>query len=181
MSKSDYLVLPDRIFVTGIGTGVGKTIASAALCKLYGYDYWKPIQSGDLDHSDSDHVRILAPHTTIHPEQYRLNHPMSPHASAALDGIKIRMNDFIIPDVEKLCVEGAGGILVPISEDETMLDLIKIFFFPVALIIRDYLGCINHSLMSREVLKLNNIPIAAVVYNGNFTIPAIYLPELADN
>ena len=194
MDHINLIDLPSKIFVTGIGTGVGKTVASASLCKYYGYSYWKPIQSGDLDNSDSDVIRKSNPGIFIYPEQFRLNTPMSPHASAAIDGVYIYPQDFHLPDADKLCVEGAGGIMVPINEEQTMLDLVKHLDIPVVLVIRDYLGCINHSLLSLMALQQNQIEVAAIIFNGAFTastlaylqnktesMPAIYLPELEEN
>ena len=159
----------NQFFITGIGTEVGKTIVSAILTEALAADYWKPIQSGDLNNTDSMKIQrcISNPHTRIHPERYRLNQPLSPHASAALDGIEIKVSDFELPKTDRpLIVEGAGGLLVPLSLQETMLDLIQHLQLPVILVVRHYLGSINHTLLSLEVLRLRGIALAGVVYNG---------------
>lgn len=161
-------ILPDKIFVTGIGTGIGKTIISAKLCFDLGYDYWKPVQSGDLHQTDSMTVAQLVPGLRIWPERFRLNTPISPHASAAMDGVEINLEDFQIPDTEKLIVEGAGGLMVPLNDRDLMIDLIIYLKLPVVLVVRDYLGCINHTILSIEALENRNIEIAAIIFNGNF-------------
>jgi dethiobiotin synthetase len=102
------------IFVTGIDTGIGKTIVSATVVQALGADYWKPVQAGDLEHSDTMRVRSLVtcPDVTFHPERFNLKHPMSPHAAAELDGVAIHLEDFAPPTRQKLLVvEGAGGCL----------------------------------------------------------------------
>lgn len=159
----------NQFFVTGIGTEIGKTIASAVLTEALEADYWKPIQSGDLDNTDSMKIKrwISNPHTCIHPERYRLNQPLSPHASAALDGVEIKVSDFELPKTDRpLIVEGAGGLLVPLSLQETMLDLIEHLQLPVILVVRHYLGSINHTLLSLEVLRVRGIELVGIVYNG---------------
>lgn len=159
----------NQFFVTGIGTEIGKTIVSAVLTEALEADYWKPIQSGDLDNTDSMKIErwISNPHTRIHPERYRLNQPLSPHASAALDGVEIKVSDFELPRTDRpLIVEGAGGLLVPLSLQETMLDLIQHLQLPVILVVRHYLGSINHTLLSLEVLRSRGIPLAGLLYNG---------------
>jgi len=162
-------IIVNQFFITGIGTEIGKTIVSAVLTEALEADYWKPIQSGDLDNTDSMKIQrwISNPHTRIHPERYRLNQPLSPHASAALDGVEIKVSDFELPRTDRaLIVEGAGGLLVPLSLQETMLDLIEYLQLPVILVVRHYLGSINHTLLSLEVLRSRGIALAGVVYNG---------------
>lgn len=184
----------DKIFVTGIGTGIGKSHTCSYLCREYGYDYWKPVQSGDLDHSDSQLIGRLSPGTVIYPERYRLTRPLSPHASAEIDGIRITLQDFVLPPADKLCVEGAGGLLVPLNEEQTIADLVKHLNLPVILVIRDYLGCINHTMLTVEVLKAKEVRLEGVVYNGDFSpstlkylerkltlFPSLYVPELKNN
>lgn len=159
-----------RYFVTGIGTEVGKTVVSAILVKALLADYWKPVQSGDLDYTDTDKVRQWAGMGAerIHPETFRLQQPMSPHASAAADGVEIQMENFQLPDTANtLIVEGAGGLMVPLNERENMIDLIAHLNIPVVLVSRNYLGSINHTLLSVEALQRRNIPIAGLVFNGN--------------
>lgn len=158
-----------RYFVTGIGTEIGKTVVSAILVKALQADYWKPVQSGDLDHTDTDKVQLWSGMGSerIHPETYRLQRPMSPHASAAAEGVTIRMEEFHLPDTSNnLIVEGAGGLMVPLNEKENMIDLIACLDIPVVLVSRNYLGSINHTLLSVEALQRRNIPIAGLVFNG---------------
>ncbi|MCX2477613.1 dethiobiotin synthase [Pedobacter sp. MC2016-15] len=184
------------LFVTGIGTSVGKTIVSAVLCEQLKADYWKPVQSGDLDHSDSDQVRRLISNcrTIIHPETFRLNLAASPHQSARLEGIQINRDAFHLPVTDhQLLIEGAGGLFVPLASGFLMSDLITQLEAEVVLVVRDYLGCINHTLLSLHALATLQIPIRHLILNGNFNpdtkaiilehIPAgsswSQLPELA--
>jgi len=115
-------------FITGIGTGIGKTVTSAVLVKYFSADYWKPIQSGDLDQSDSNQVGYLTDFKNlIHPEQFRLKFPASPHQSAAMEDIDIKVQDFQLPNTDNsLLVEGAGGLFVPINQQEFIIDLILV-------------------------------------------------------
>lgn len=158
-----------KYIIAGIGTEIGKTFISSILTEALQADYWKPIQSGALDFTDTDTVRNLISNskTIFHPETYRLNQPMSPHAAAAIDGIKIELSTFELPQTENhLIVELAGGIMVPLNDQETNLDLIKKLNIPVILISKNYLGSINHTLLSVEILKLNNISIKGIIFNG---------------
>ena len=158
-----------RYFITGIGTEVGKTVVSAIVTEALEADYWKPIQAGDLEYSDTDKVQDLISNskTVFFPNAFALNTPMSPHASATIDSVSINANEIITPKTSNLLVvEGAGGILVPISETETILDLIE----PndkVILVSRHYLGSINHTLLSAEILKANGINNVGIVFNGD--------------
>lgn len=156
-------------FITGIGTGIGKTITSAILTEKLQADYWKPIQSGDLESSDSLQVSSLISNTKtkIHPEQYRLNHPLSPHLSARLDGIEISLSAIQIPQTDNnLIIEGAGGLMVPLNEQELIVDLIDKLDAAVILVSSNYLGSINHTLMSVELLKSRGIAIVGIIFNG---------------
>jgi len=156
------------LFVTGIGTEIGKTVTSAVLVEALKADYWKPIQSGDLHHTDSDKIREWAPnHQAIHPEGFRLNTPMSPHESARIDGVEIQISDFQLPATEdRLIVEGAGGLLVPINETNLLAELIPVLDMEVILVIRHYLGSINHSLLSIEYLKSIDAQVKGLIFNG---------------
>ncbi|WP_313361225.1 dethiobiotin synthase [Empedobacter sp.] len=159
-----------QLFVTGIGTEVGKTMVSAILTEVLQADYWKPIQSGDLDSSDSLLVKSLtSPELKIHQERYRLQKAASPHQSAKEEDIEINLNDFEFPKTtNSLIVEGAGGLFVPINEEDFMIDLIQQFNLPVVMVATNYLGCINHTLLTIEILKLRNIAIEYFVFNGEF-------------
>lgn len=157
------------IFVTGIGTDVGKTVISAILTEALEADYWKPIQAGDLDNSDSMKIErwISNSKTQIHPEAYRLHTPMSPHAAAKIDGVRIELPNFKLPNSPNfIIVEGAGGLLVPLNDNDCVIDLIQYLQLPVVLVSRHYLGSINHTLLSIEALQNRNIPIAGLIFNG---------------
>ncbi|AEE53054.1 dethiobiotin synthase [Haliscomenobacter hydrossis] len=161
--------MKNQFFLSGIGTEIGKTVVAATLVEALHADYWKPIQSGDLDNSDSLKIQrwVSNPLTRIHPERFRLNTPLSPHASAAIDGVEIKIQDFQLPDTTRpLIVEGAGGLMVPLNHQETMLDLIQHLNLPVILVSRHYLGSINHTLLSLEVLRSRGIELAGLLYNG---------------
>jgi dethiobiotin synthetase len=158
------------IFVTGIGTGVGKTIVSAILVEKLNADYWKPIQAGDLEQSDTLMVKQLVtnPISYFYPEAYRLTQPYSPHKAAALDGIVIDPEKIVLPETDnQLIIEGAGGLMVPLNDSFLMIDLIKKLDAEVVLVSRNYLGSINHTLLSVEALKSRDIPLKAIVFNGD--------------
>ncbi len=157
-----------RIFVTGISTGVGKTIAAAIITEALQADYWKPVQAGDLDDSDSMRVKGLLSNrfSKVHDNAYALNHAISPHAAAALEGIRINPGQIREPKTENhLVIEGAGGLLVPLNEEDTILDLIKPNY-KVVVVSRHYLGSINHTLLTLECLKQKGIP-SCLLFNGN--------------
>jgi dethiobiotin synthetase len=157
------------LFVTGIGTGIGKTIISAILVEKLKADYWKPIQSGDLHDSDTLKVKSLVSNgrSVFHPEAYRLSQPYSPHKSAALDHIVIERSKITLPKTQnKLIIEGAGGLMVPLADNYLMIDLIKQLNAEVVLISQFYLGSINHTLLSVLALKQYDIPIKGIIFNG---------------
>lgn len=158
-----------RFFVTGIGTGVGKTLVSAILVKALGADYWKPVQCGNLDETDTDTVLQLASNeqSTFHPERYRLKEPASPHYAAALEGVQIDIKDFTLPETNNvLIIEGAGGLMVPLSDRYLMTDLMIHLEAPVVIVSQNYLGSINHTLLTIEYLRYRNIAIAGIVFSG---------------
>jgi dethiobiotin synthetase len=158
-----------QYIIAGIGTEIGKTFISSILTEALQADYWKPIQSGALDFTDTDTIRSLISNTktVFHSEAYRLNEPMSPHAAAAIDGVEIELSKFELPQTNNhLIVELAGGIMVPLNDRETNIDLIKKLNIPVILISKNYLGSINHTLLSVEVLKMNNILVKGLIFNG---------------
>lgn len=158
-----------RYFVTGIGTEVGKTVAAAIITEALEADYWKPVQAGDVNYSDTHKVKdyISNSKTKFHPNAYLLNTPMSPHAAAAIDGVQISAKSVITPQLtnEKLVVEGAGGLLVPINETETITDLIE-KTDKIILVSRHYLGSINHTLLSIELLKQRRFSQIGILFNG---------------
>jgi len=158
-----------KYIIAGIGTEIGKTFISSILTESLQADYWKPIQSGALDFTDTDTVRSLISNdkSVFYPETYRLNQPMSPHAAAAIDGVEIKISKFELPQTNNhLIVELAGGIIVPLNDQETNLDLIQKLNIPVILVSKNYLGSINHTLLSAEVLKMNNIEVKGLIFNG---------------
>lgn len=158
-----------RYFITGIGTDVGKTVVSAIVTEALQADYWKPIQAGDLEYSDTHKVQNLISNskTQFHKNAYALNTPMSPHASAEIDNIVVKCKHVKTPQtLNSLVVEGAGGILVPLSDTETILNLIE-QTDKVILVSRHYLGSINHTLLSAELLKAKGITDVAILFNGD--------------
>jgi dethiobiotin synthetase len=160
-----------KLFITGIGTNVGKTIVSAILTEELQADYWKPIQSGIIEGKDSDTVKsvITNSKTVIHPETYLLKEPLSPHFAAKIDGVEIKLDKIQLPTTNNhLIIEGAGGLLVPINNTHYVIDIAKQFDCEIVLVISNYLGCINHSLLSIDYLKRNNFKIYALVFNGEF-------------
>ena len=154
-----------HLFVTGTDTGIGKTIVSAWLCKHWEADYWKPVQSGLEGGSDSEWVARLS-HARIHPETHRLTQPLSPHQAAEIDGVKIQLSDFELPQTERLVVEGAGGSLVPLNWRDTMLDLMKHLGSCALLVARSGLGTINHTCLSLQALKGAGVPVLGVILVG---------------
>ena len=158
-----------KLFITGIGTDVGKTITSAIITQALEADYWKPIQAGDLDNSDSHKIKhfISNDKTIIHENSYKLNTPASPHLAAKIDGITIDLKKIIEPKTKNnLVIEGAGGILVPINDNDCIVDLIK-KDYKVIVVSRHYLGSINHTLLTFEALQSRNISVAGIVFSGD--------------
>ncbi|MGB5378465.1 dethiobiotin synthase [Muriicola sp.] len=157
-----------RIFVTGISTEVGKTMASAIIVEALEADYWKPIQAGDLEHSDSHKIAALISNkrTVIHKNSYALHTPMSPHAAAYIDGISIQLKNIREPQTSNhLVIEGAGGLLVPLNAKDTILDLIKPDY-KVVVVSRHYLGSINHSLLTIGWLQDKGYEVS-VLFSGD--------------
>ena len=158
-----------KYFITGIGTDVGKTIASAIITEALEADYWKPIQAGDLDNSDSHKVKkyISNAKTTFHDNSYALNTPASPHLAANIDNVVINVENIKVPKTKNnLVIEGAGGLFVPLNEKDTIVDLIQPDY-KVIVVSRHYLGSINHTLLTIEALKNRNISIAGIIFNGD--------------
>ena len=154
-------------FVTGISTEVGKTITSAILVEALQADYWKPIQAGELDNSDSHKVeRLISNKKSIfYPNSYALKTPMSPHASAGIDEVSISLKNINKPKtINHLVIEGAGGILVPINENQTILDIIKPEYH-VIVVSRHYLGSINHTLLTVNLLKEKGFKVS-IIFSG---------------
>lgn len=158
-----------KIFITGISTDVGKTIASAIIVEALQADYWKPIQAGDLDNSDSHKVKeyVYNSKSKFHPNSHALNTPASPHYAAELDGVSIDLKQIKEPKTKNhLVIEGAGGVLVPLNDKNCVIDLIQ-KEYKVVVVSRHYLGSINHTLLTFEALKNRKINIAGIIFSGN--------------
>ncbi|WP_281636618.1 dethiobiotin synthase [Flavobacterium marginilacus] len=158
-----------KLFITGISTDVGKTIASAIIVEALGADYWKPIQAGDLDNSDSHKVESYVSNTKskFHANAYALNTPASPHLAAEIDGVVIDLQKIKEPKTDnRLVIEGAGGIFVPLNDSECVIDLIQPDY-KVIVVSRHYLGSINHTLLTIESLLNRKIAIGGIVFSGD--------------
>ncbi len=159
-----------KLFVTGIGTEVGKTIASSILVEALKADYWKPIQAGELDNSDTQKVKNLISNSKsfFYQEAYQLNAPMSPHAAAERDNVEIQLSAITTPiSNNHLIIEGAGGLLVPLNNTNCIIDIIPRTKAEVVIVSRHYLGSINHTLLTIQALKEKNIPIKGIIFSGN--------------
>ena len=154
-----------RFVITGTDTGIGKTVFSAALAGAMRTPYWKPIQSGLEDETDSEAVARLAG-VAVLPEAYRLVTPASPHLAAEIDGVTIDA-EALTPPEGALIVEGAGGALVPVTRSLIYADLFARWQIPVIVCARTSLGTINHSLLTIEALKSRGVPIHGLVFLGD--------------
>ena len=161
--------MSNSYFITGIGTDVGKTVVSSILCELLHATYWKPIQSGDLQNSDSKKIQQWLNNTVeIIPEAYLFSEALSPHVASKIDGVSINPAMLNLPKTAgNLIVEGAGGWLVPINESGiTFADLAEQWNIPIILVSRHYLGSINHTLLTIESIKARNMTIHGIIYVG---------------
>lgn len=165
------------IFITGIGTDVGKTLVAAIVTEALEADYWKPVQAGLTDGTDAEKIRSLLsnPHSAIHPEAYRLQTPASPHIAARIDGVEIQTSQIVLQAEQilstihrPLVIEGAGGLLVPLSAQHTVADLIKALRARVILVSRNYLGSINHSLLTADWCRHHGIDVAGWIFNDDY-------------
>ena len=158
-----------HIFITGIGTEVGKTVASAILTEALQADYFKPIQAGDLENSDTHKVERLVSNsvTKFHPNAFALKTPMSPHAAAEIDQVQIKAEEVKRPTTtnDYLVIEGAGGLLVPINSTQTIADLMQ-QEDKIIVVSRHYLGSINHTLLTIEALKSRGLTCAGIIFSG---------------
>lgn len=160
---------PTRLIVSGTDTGIGKTVFAAALTAALGAHYWKPVQSGlDGPESDSETVARLGavPAERILPEAYRLTEPLSPHRAAELDGVTIDPARLAPPAHTALVIEGAGGLMVPITRQLLAIDLFARWNLPVILCARTALGTINHTLLSVEALRARGIALHGIAFIG---------------
>ncbi len=154
-------------FITGISTEVGKTIASAIVTEALKADYWKPVQAGELENADAHKVEQLISNSNskIHPNSYALHTPMSPHAAAEIDGLTIDLKKIKKPSTKNhLVIEGAGGVLVPLNDNQTIIDLIKPSY-KVIVVSRHYLGSINHTLLTVNFLKEKRFDVS-IIFSG---------------
>jgi len=153
------------IVVTGTDTGVGKTVAAAALAWRLGASYWKPVQAGLDEETDSEAVARLAG-VEVLPEAYRLTTPCSPHRAAELDGVTIDP-DRLVPPPGRVVIEGAGGTLVPLTRELVYADLFARWGLPVVVVARTTLGTINHALLTVEALRARSIWVGGILFSGN--------------
>jgi dethiobiotin synthetase len=167
--------IANPFFITGIGTGVGKTLVASILTEALHADYWKPVQAGYEDGTDTLTVQELVSNTetVIHPELYRLKTPASPHIAAAKEGVSINMDAIIsasktINTGKPLLIEGAGGLMVPLTGSLFVADLVKALNARVILVSRNYLGSINHSLLTAAYCRSNGIDVAGWVFNDDY-------------
>lgn len=159
-----------RIVITGTDTGIGKTVFSAGLAGLLDGFYWKPVQSGLDEETDSEVVARLCglPAGRVLPEVYRLREPLSPHRSAELDGVAIDVAELSLPDLPgPLVIEGAGGLMVPLNRRTKFIDIFAQWRVPVILCARTQLGTINHTLLSIEALRARSIPLIGIAFIGD--------------
>ncbi|SMB93046.1 dethiobiotin synthase [Hymenobacter roseosalivarius DSM 11622] len=159
----------EQLFVTGIGTDVGKTLVAAILTEALQADYWKPVQAGLTPTTDTAEVRRLVrnPVSLFHPEAYRLRLPASPHAAAAAENIRIQPEAFQLPiTANHLIVEGAGGLFVPLAPGFLLVDLLAQLGLATVVVSRHYLGSINHTLLTLEALHRRGLPVRGLVFNG---------------
>ncbi|MCC8369486.1 MAG: dethiobiotin synthase [Rickettsia endosymbiont of Oxypoda opaca] len=154
-----------QVFITGTNTNIGKTLISGWLCLHTGYEYFKPIQTGGYEHTDSQAISYLTGNK-IHKEVYLYQEPLSPHLAAMFENEEIDISKIKLPKAKDLIVEGAGGLLVPINRNYLMIDLIKLFSIPVILVASSELGTINHTLLSLEALRSRDIEILGCIVSG---------------
>lgn len=161
--------LSKPVFVTGIGTEIGKTMVSAVLTYALDAHYWKPLQCGGLEHTDTDFVKEFTGfrNDRFFKETYLLKTPCSPHEAAKTEGVRIQVSDFILPETNNLIVEGCGGLMVPLNERETVSDLIQHLHIPVVVVVSHYLGSINHSLLTIDKILRSGLPLKCIILNGN--------------
>jgi len=164
--------IPKQFFIAGTDTDIGKTVVSAMMMANLDATYWKPIQSGLEDETDTEFVQRISEvdDSRIIPERWTLTAPMSPHASADIDGVSIKLDDFELPEysTRHLIVEGAGGLIVPINWEHTVLDIIEKLQLPVLLVARSGLGTLNHTLLSLKALRDRGINVFAVIMSGPY-------------
>lgn len=168
--------MSERIFITGIGTGVGKTVTSACVVEALQADYWKPVQTGLTEGTDTDTVKSLIsnPVSVCHREAYCLEAPASPHLAARLEDVNINVKRIlelahsIQPSSRSLVIEGAGGLMVPLTEQVFTIDFIQQLEAKVIIVAQNYLGSINHALLTAQVLRQRAIPVLGWIFSGEY-------------
>ncbi len=168
--------MSNRIFITGIGTGVGKTLTAACVTEALQADYWKPVQTGLEEGTDTETVRSLVsnPLTVCHKEVYCLREPASPHLAARLEQVRIEVAPILQqgkalqPSGRPLVIEGAGGLMVPLNEEVFTIDLVRDLQAKVIIVAQNYLGSINHSLLTAKVLQHSGIPVLGWIFSGDY-------------
>ena len=160
---------PHALALTGIHTDIGKTICSAVMVQALGCDYWKPIQAGELAHSDTLRVHELITRTDVclHPEAHRLEQAASPHAAARAEHTVLALNDFTPPQTTRpLLIETAGGVCSPMTQQHTVADVLAHFAVPTLLVVRHYLGSISHTLSAIDALNARGVHLLGLMVNG---------------
>lgn len=160
--------MSQQFFVTGTDTEVGKTVAASWLCLKLQTAYWKPVQTGAIAETDPETVATLTKNTNteIIPSTYTFQTPVSPHLAAILEGREISLSKLTLPTSSPLIVEGAGGVLSPLTHRHLLIDLIQRLNLPTIIVARTQLGTINHTLLTLEALRARQIPIQGVILNG---------------
>lgn len=161
-----------RFFITGTGTGVGKTLVSAILTEALMADYWKPVQAGFASGTDSEWISNIISNekSIVHPEIYKLKLAASPHIASRQENIRIDLKNIVnrLPGSDDLIIEGAGGLMVPLNDNQFVIDLIKLLEVKVILVSKNELGSINHSLLTASVCHQHRIDVAGWIFNGDF-------------
>ena len=169
-------LMSQRIFITGIGTGVGKTLTAACITEALQADYWKPVQTGLMEGTDTDTVKSLLsnPVSVCHREAYLLEEPASPHLAARMEEVTINVKRIIEvaatlqPANRPLVIEGAGGLMVPLNDNTFTIDFIQQLEAQVIIVAQNYLGSINHALLTARALKQSGIPVMGWIFSGAF-------------
>ena len=159
---------PEQLYLTGTDTDVGKTLGAALLCRALDLDYWKPVQAGLDEETDTERVARLSG-ARVHPERWRLKRPASPHAAAHDEGLRLQLSDFSLPNAQRLLVEGAGGYQVPYADAPVLWqgDLMRHLGLPVVVVARSGLGTLNHTLLTLRALRQDGHEVAGLVLMGD--------------
>ena len=160
-----------NFFVTAIGTDSGKTLVSSILVEALKADYWKPVQAGMPTDTETVEKFVSNGISKFHPETHLFKLPVSPHAAAKFEHLTVGLDDFVLPETgNDIVIEGAGGVLVPLNDKDFVIDIAKELEVPVILVVNNYLGSINHSLLTINYLESNNISVRGIVFNGDSNV-----------